>query len=192
MIHAADELAQEKVAIFLDDYHLVSDAAVNRFLAALEERGGTTKVFLITRRRPPVLGQLRGVVEEQLKQGLDVTVCSEFLHDVGVVADSKTAQAIWEITGEGHPKALQLFAYRAKKIPIRQLLNKMPIFREDLMQEWLLPMLHDLGDEERSVLVDLSVFDRSIPFVGLQVLFPEKKTDVFLVSLLERFLLDVT
>jgi hypothetical protein len=169
MTDAADVLSDLRVAIFLDDYHLVSDLAVDSFIAALEERGNTIKVFLITRRRLPVLGKIRAIAiaEEHLNHGLDVEVCREFLSDAGVVTNSEMGQAIWKLTGEGHPKALQLFAYRAKRIPAAQLLNKMPVFREDLMQEWLLPLLNDLGPEERSMLIDLSVFDRSINFSGL-------------------------
>jgi tetratricopeptide (TPR) repeat protein len=192
LVSAIDALSHYRVAIFLDDYHLVTDSSIDQFLTALEERGNT-KAFLITRRRPPVLGRVRAiaVVEEHLNQGLSIEICREFLQDAGVATDKSSGRAIWKLTGEGHPKALQLFAYRAKRIPVAQLLNKMPVFREDLMQEWLLPLLNDLGPEERSVLVDLSVFDRPISFAGLQALFPEMSIDVLVVSLLERFLLDV-
>jgi tetratricopeptide (TPR) repeat protein len=193
MTVAADALADLHVAIFLDDYHLVSDLAFDGFIIALEERGHSIKVFLISRRRLPVLGKIRAIAiaEEHLNHGLDVEVCREFLSDAGVVTNTAIGQAIWKLTGEGHPKALQLFAYRAKRIPAAQLLSKMPVFREDLMKEWLLPLLNDLGSDERSMLIDLSVFDRSINFSRLQALFPERDTDVLLVSLLERFLLDV-
>jgi hypothetical protein len=192
LVNAIDALSDFRVAIFLDDYHLVTDVSIDQFLTALEERGNT-KVFLITRRRPPVLGRVRpiAVEEEHLNQGLSIEICREFLQDAGVATDKAIGRAIWKLTGEGHPKALQLFAYRARRIPVAQLLNKMPVFREDLMQEWLLPLLNDLGPEERSVLIDLSVFDRPISFAGLQTLFPEMSIEVLVVSLLERFLLDV-
>jgi ATP/maltotriose-dependent transcriptional regulator MalT len=194
VVQLADVLSEQPIAIFLDNYHLVTDIAVDKFLEAFEDRSTRAKVFLIARRRPAVLERIRSVafVEEHLKRGLDVISCSEFLRDCGVEMESETANAVWKLTGEGHPKALQLFVWRAKRIPIQQLLSTLPVFREDLMHDWLLPMLSELGEDERTILINLSVFDRPIAFAAVSALFPEKQTENLLVSLLERFLLDAT
>ncbi len=193
MCGAIREMSDLKIAIFLDDYHLVTDSEVNRLIATIEERGRNIKIFLVSRKVLPVLGKLPpiAVAEEHLRVGLDSEVCREFLRDAGIDLNKEMGHAIWELTGEGHPKALQLFAYRAKKLPVDRLVRSMPVFREDLMRDWLLPLLDDLDANSREALIDLSVFDRPIRFSTLQALYPERDVDALLVSLLERFLLDV-
>jgi len=185
-------LAQLNYALFFDDYQYIIDPKVDRFLEAIEERGGKTKIFLTTRRRPRILGLGRpvGIAEEFLQKGLDIESCGRFLRECGVTISKTSVRKIWKLSGEGHPKALQLIVARSRGIPIPELLSSLPIFREDVKQEWLMPFLNEIPQLERDIIVDLSVFDRPFNLSALRRLYPEKAMDPLVVSLVDRFLLE--
>jgi hypothetical protein len=190
LAHLADVFTASSLLIFLNDYHLVKDPMLDHLLTLLADRPSKTRAILISRRRPNLLVRLSAgsAVEEHLSEGLDESACAQFLARTGIDVDAETTKRIWTLTGGGHPKALQLLAHRAIRIPVRQLLGSLPVFRVDLVREWLNPLLEELPSEERTTLLDLAIFDRPIPFLDLNRLLPDKKSDNVIASLLERFL----
>jgi ATP/maltotriose-dependent transcriptional regulator MalT len=185
-------LARYEFVLFLDNYHLAKDPMLDALVTALCSVASQTKVVLISRRRPPLLVQTApgSAVEEHLAQGLDEAACAEFLRTLGISADSETVRKARTLTGDGHPKALQLLAHRARRIPISQLLSSLPVFRIDIIREWLDPLLMELDKSERAALLDIAVFERPIPFSDIHRIMPDREVDAVIASLLERFLLD--
>jgi tetratricopeptide (TPR) repeat protein len=192
LTYLADIFTGRRLLVFLDDYHLVRDVMVDRLLTLIADRPSKTRAILISRRRPNLLVRLSAgsAVEEHLSNGLDDTACEQFLGKTGINVDSETINRIWTLTGGGHPKALQLLAHRAIRIPIRQLLGTLPVFRVDLVREWLNPLLEELSVEERATLLDLSIFERPLPFSDLSRLLPDGNGDNVIASLSEGFLVD--
>jgi hypothetical protein len=188
----ADAIAEEPLVLFLDDYHHVTDSELQDLPALLDARHSRAKTVPIVRRRPAALGKfaLVAVVEEHLREGLDRDACIAFLKDAGVPDAESCGAAVWALTGGGHPKALQLIALRSRRIPVRQLLRSLPVFRADVTNQWLMPLLSELDDEEREVLLALSVFDRPIELGSIPRLFSNPSVELAVASLLERFLLD--
>ena len=86
------------------------------------------------------------MAELHLENGLDPGACAELLRDCGLEIDRRTARKVWKLSGRGHPKALQIFAARARTVPIKELL-RLPVFREDLVENWLTPLLRELPED---------------------------------------------
>lgn len=185
-------LARQSMLVFLDDYHLVRDPMLEHVLAELADLQSMTRFVLVSRRRPNILMRVPAgsAIEEHLSQGLDEAACAQFLEQTGITVDSQTVGKVWKLTGAGHPKALQLLAHRAHRIPVRQLLSTLPVFRVDLVREWLNPLLEELDDDERATMLDLSIFERPLPFTDVHRLLPDRSVDSPIGSLLERFLID--
>lgn len=196
IIRIASALARCRCALFLDDFHLVADPKVDGLLRGIEERSGLTKVFLTARRRPSLASQVRpiGLAQMRLQEGLDPDSCEQLLRECGPDSlDRATAHRIWELSGKGHPKALQIFAGRARSVPIEELLSTLPVFRDDLKEVWLKPLLEELPEQQRAVVVDLSVFDRPLPLSSLPLLYPDRAPgdlEEIRRGLIERFILD--
>lgn len=192
MVRIATALSQLKYAFFFDDYHLIIDPTVDRFLKRIEERENLTKVFITVRVRPRIASivSFPSVVEEHLQVGLDPISCAQFLHDCRLKVDKKTAHKIWELSGKGHPKALQIFVARTRSVPIAELLSDLPVFQEDLKKEWLMPLLDELPQKQRDILVNLSVFDRPLSLHALRWLYPENEIDSLMVALIDRFIFE--
>jgi tetratricopeptide (TPR) repeat protein len=190
--YLSNVLARHETVVFLDNYHLVRDPMLDSLFAVLCGMTSRTKVVLISRRRPALLVQAPAgsAVEEHLAQGLDESACSEFLQALGITVDSEIVRKARTLTGNGHPKALQLLAHRARRIPMAQLLSSLPVFRIDLVREWLEPLLSELDPNERATLLDIAVFERPIPFSDVHRILPDTEIDAVIASLLERFLLD--
>lgn len=183
-------LSDRPYCVFLDDYQAVSDPVVARLLHLVETRRGRFKVVLTVRSRQSVLNTSLGMIEVHLTSGIDATSCATFLQEQGVSVDAQTAERIWSLTGEGHPKALQFFAARARTIPIAHLLTTLPVFRADLKEKWLAPLLHELPSSEREVILELSVFERFIPLNALCNNYPERGYDSAVVGLIDRFIVE--
>lgn len=184
--------AAEKTVLFFDDYQLVRDPLANRLLQKLVDRSLDLKIFLICRWRPQLVGSISPLrlVEEPLRVGLDQQACHELMTECGLMMNEETSGKIWKVTGEGHPKALEIFIARSRTFPVSELLSSLPIFKEELMNEWLMPLLSELPDEEKSIAVDISIFDRPLSYEALRRLFPDKKIDGFVSKLIDRFILD--
>lgn len=188
----AAAFADEKILLFLDDYQLVRDPLANRLLQKLVERSLNLKIFLVCRWRPQLVASISPVrlVEEPLRVGLDHEACHELMSECGLVLNEDTSSRIWKLTGEGHPKALEIFIARSRTFPVSDLLSSLPIFKEELMNEWLMPLLSELPEEEKSVAIDISVFDRPLSYEAMRRLYPEKQTDGLVSKLIDRFILD--
>lgn len=190
--YLATVLSGRSYALFLDDYHVLLDQRVDDLLAEIESRSELTKVFVTTRQRPGLLDRVSplGTAELRLHSGLDQASCASFLQDCKLDLNRSTSDAIWRLTGKGHPKALQIFASRAKSIPVRYLLSNLPIFHETLTNAWLQPLLNELSEEQRDIILHLSVFDRPIHTNALDRLFPERNPLLLVLDLIDRFILE--
>jgi len=190
--YLTEALSAHSILVFLDDFHLVRDPMLERLLTELADVESKTRFVLISRRRPNMLMRVPpgSVIEEHLAQGLDEGAIAQFLEETGVSADCHTIHSVWVTTGGGHPKALQLLANRAHRVPLPQLLSTLPAFRVDLVTEWLNPLLDELDSAERKTMLDLSIFERPLPFSDVHRLLPDQNIDGVIVSLFERFLID--
>ncbi len=185
-------LAKFRYALFFDDYQFISNPHINHFIKKIEQRSGFTKVFLCSRIRSDITTYVHPIStkEIRLQSGLDSNSCAQFLAECGIDISTETVQEIWTLTGGGHPKALEIFATRAKSYPVSQLLTSLPIFRDELKQEWLSPLLDELPPNLRDIVIDLSIFDRPISFQGIRKLYPSVDIDPAIISLIDRFILD--
>jgi tetratricopeptide (TPR) repeat protein len=185
-------LASEKMVLFLDDYQLVRDPLANRLLQKLVERSLELKIILICRWRPQLVASISPVrlSEEPLRGGLDQDACRQLMAECGLILDDEANARIWKLTGEGHPKALEIFIARSRTYPVSELLSSLPIFKEELTSEWLMPLLSELSEEEKSVAIDLSVFDRPFSYESMRKLYPERQTERLVSKLIDRFILD--
>jgi tetratricopeptide (TPR) repeat protein len=181
-----------RYALFLDDYHLVADVLVNRALHKWGERARDLKIFLICRQRPRLASSVSPALlkEERLRDGLDLAACSDFLAECDLRLPAETVERIWRLTGEGHPKALEIFIARSRSYPLSDLLSSLPTFREELISEWLSPLMGELPTEQKEVALDLSVFDRPVPLGRVDLLFPERTIGPAVNGLVDRFILD--
>ena len=185
-------IAESKYLLFFDDFQFVTDPIVNRLLQKMAERSIKVKLLLMCRQRPRLISAISPMLlaEETLRTGLHPEACTQFLKDCGVNVSEDIAHKIWELTGEGHPKALEIFVARARNYQVTELLSRLPIFREELTNEWLTPLMSELTQEQRNFAIDLSVFDRPISLNGLEWLYPEKDTNSIIKELEDRFILD--
>jgi len=192
LTNIAVALARCKYILFLDDYQFVVNPNVNRFIQKIEQRSGLTKVFLISRIRPDVATLISPLAtrEEHLQSGLDPDSCTQLLSECGLRVDAGTAKKIWNIAGGGHPRALLIFVARARSYPVAQLLSSLPVFRDELKQEWLTPLLNELPEDLQEIVVDLAVFDRPFPYQATRKLYPEMNVDPLILSLIDRFIVD--
>jgi len=192
LLRIAAEIADFRYALFFDDYHTVADPLVNRLIQKIGERALRAKLFMICRHRPRIAASTNPLllVEHTIRAGLDPLSCSQFLTECGLDISEKAVRQIWKLTGEGHPKALEIFAARSRTYPVTELLSSLPVFREELKNEWLTPLLNELPKEEREVAIDLSLFDRPIPQQAVISLYPEKGLDPLIIKLVDRFILD--
>jgi hypothetical protein len=95
----------------------------------------------------------------------------QFLAACGLVLSPSQVNDVWRLTGEGHPKALELLAAR-QDFACRRLGRELPCVPGGLRVEWLPPIVDDLPADQRALVIDLSVFDRSIPEAASAQLFP--------------------
>ena len=192
ILNTAVALSKARYALFLDDYQFIVDPSVNRFIQKLEQRSGLTKVVLTSRVRPKVLLFVNPMATKEvpLQSGLDLEACTQVLAGCGLHVDTSTAKQIWELTGKGHPKALLIFAARARSLSVAQLLQSLPVFQDRLKQEWLSPLMEELPTDLRDLVIDLSILDRPFPFQATQKLYPEHDIDQLVLSLIDRFILD--
>ena len=147
---------------------------------------------MICRQRPRLATSISPLllVEETLRAGLDPTSCAQFLTDCGLDVPEDIAYKVWQLTGEGHPKVLEILTARSRSYPVTELLSSLPIFREELRNEWLTPLMDELPQEQRDIAIDLSVFDRPIPQEAMSWIYPEKEIDSLIIGLVDRFILD--
>lgn len=191
LIKCTTALNGYKYAIFFDDFHATNN--LNELIRTIVERSNSTKIFLTTRTRSGV-GALShhpaSVDVISIQDGLDLESCKKYLTDCRLSVDEETAERIWKLTGKGHPQAIKIFSARAiGGLPIDYLLQSLPAFSQQLKQEWLKPLMDEISTDSRKVIIDLSVFDRPIPFDAIEYLFPYQ-TDRILQELLDRFILD--
>jgi hypothetical protein len=67
----------------------------------------------------------RRIKEHALEDGLDAETCRLLLLDEGIDVAAPAAQRIWRLTGEGHPKALELFIGRTRTYTVDYLLDRL-------------------------------------------------------------------
>lgn len=190
---AAVALSRSRYVIFLDDYHELTDQDVHGFVLEVERRGAPAKVVITTRARPHVLSRLDpgSVAELTLRDGLDWPSCQEFLRGCGLKGiTQKIAREVWQVSGHGHPMALTLLAARAKTMPLLEVLSALPVYRDDMREQWLTPLLKELGAEHRAMMTEFSVFDRPVPVTVLRKLWAGTEVDKLLVQLVDRFILE--
>ena len=188
----AAAIAGSDVFLVLDDYHLVTDPLLDRFVLRVTERATRPNLFLGCRWRPKFLAALpRRIKEHTLEDGLDVETCRILLKDEGIEVDGPVAQRIWTVTGEGHPKALELFIGRTRTYSVEYLLDRLPPFQEELKAQWLGPLLEEVPADARALAIALAVFTRPIPLTAFPELFPQiSNVDAAHAQLLDRFLLN--
>lgn len=186
------EIADSRYALFFDDYHVVNDPLVNRLLQRIAERALYTRLFLICRHRPRIATSTNPIIfaEHTLRTGLDPNACYDFLKECGIQTTIEIASKIWMLTGEGHPKALEIFVARSRTYPITELLSGLPVFREELKAEWLTPLLNELPMEQREVAITLSLFDRPITQAIILWFYPNNDMNHIIAELVDRFILD--
>jgi tetratricopeptide (TPR) repeat protein len=184
--------AELKYALFFNDYHLIKDPLVNRLLQKISERAIHPKIIMTSRARPKIASSISplSLSEEPLRRGLDVRASTKVLAECGLKVSRAIARRIWTLTGEGHPKALEIFAARTRTYSVSELLSSLPIFREELTNEWLTPLLNELPEDERTLAIDLSVFDRPINLRSLISQYPVKDMYSLMISLADRFVID--
>jgi tetratricopeptide (TPR) repeat protein len=185
-------IAEQKYALFFNDYHYIKDPLVNRLVHRISERAIYPKIIMTSRTRPKIASSISPILlaEEPLRTGLDLRASTQVLAGCGLKLSKATARRIWILTGEGHPKALEIFAARTRTHSVSELLRSLPIFREEMTNEWLSPLLGELSEDERTLAIDLSVFDRPITFRSLISEYPERDVHPLMISLVDRFIID--
>ncbi len=181
-------------SLFFDDYHLISDPALDACLTKLAKTSTLATIVLTSRQRPPLLGRVGPgrSREEYLGTGLDLGSCRLFLAACGLGLSDRQAEAVWKLTGAGHPKALELLAVRARSQPLNRLLESLPVFHEKLREEWLAPILDELHQDERLFAMEFAIFDQPISSAVLSKAFADKSMDGIVLALIDRFILDYT
>jgi hypothetical protein len=189
-----DLLHGHKLAVVLNDYYTGVSSSLDEVLR-LAELYSIGPQFIVTARvRPENLGiyNTSAVYELYLRDGLDERSCSEYLRICGVTVDASQSKAIWNITGKGHPKALQLFASRARRLSPKILLETLPVFRDSVKKQWLTPLLEELPDNAKSFIKDLAIFEKPI-WLDRVATTPEGHDAVPLIlTLVDRFICDLT
>lgn len=185
---SAAALGSLPAVLFFDDFHLVSDPMISHLL----ERAVSMKFVIAARCRPAIAKRTSPVLLRELilNAGLDAASCGRLLDECGVSVDQNTAEQIWTLTGQGHPKALEVFAARCRSYPVEELLSSLPVFRTELRDDWLRPLLMEIPEQQRELAVELSVFDRPIPYSVLEWLHPGGSATEAVVGLVDRFVLD--
>lgn len=191
-LRVAVGLAEQKCVVILDDYHLVVDRLLERLLSRIAERAVTARIVVTSRKRPSLVTALSPVlsIELPLRVGLEPEAMMTFLAECGLSLHASHRDKVWRLTGEGHPKALEILAVRARTFPIEDLLARLPVFREDLRVNWLQPLIDELPSEQRECALDLAVFDRAIPEAAIAQLYPSREMQSSVAALVDRFLLD--
>lgn len=191
-LRVAVGLARQTCVVVLDDYHLVVDGFLERLLSRIAERAVAARIVVTSRKRPSLVTTLSPVlsIELPLRAGLDPEAMMMFLAECGLDLAPSQRDKVWQLTGEGHPKALEILAVRARTYPIDDLLSRLPVFREDLRVEWLRPLIDELPHEQRECALDLAVFDRAIPDTAVAQLYPGREVHANVAALIDRFLVD--
>jgi len=189
-----DLLSAQAVLIVLNDYRINTIAGITDLLRVVEMTCAGPKIVLTSRQRPELLGTYNtsAVHEIHLKNGLDLTSCADYVRLCGIELERSLEEAIWRVTGNGHPKALQLFCSRARRVPVIGLLNSLPIFRDSVRTQWLLPLLEELPEDANTLITALAVFERAVPLDRLIADMQGKDTLGTVLDLLDRFICDLT
>jgi tetratricopeptide (TPR) repeat protein len=185
-------LGRSKYALFLDDYHLSMDQALDTFVKAFSRYGRTSKILLIARARPDFLSELDplSVAEELLLRGLDANSTIDFLRSRGLAkqSDSELRQ-IWQKT-DGHPLAMILFISLTRYHTVDELLRDLPAFTEELGSRWMMEVYRGLSVGERELAACASIFREPVPREALACLHAEDNVDDMIELLVDKFLLE--
>jgi ATP/maltotriose-dependent transcriptional regulator MalT len=188
-------LCSGQYILFLDDFHLVDDPDFHTFLILASNRG-CLKIILCSRVRPNLLGSphLMSIPVELPLGGIKFEPASVFmrrLSDRLAELDQETLRKIWCKSGHGDPVAMKVFAGLTRYYSCNELLNNLPVFDEHLTL-WITSIFDELSEEEQTLLLQCSVFRKSIPRDAIKYVYDGSKPDDVLVTLIDRFLVEHT
>ena len=188
-----DLSSAHKIIIVLNDYREENAQGICDFVRLIELYCKGPQFVMTSRVRPQSLGiyNTSAVHEIYLRDGLDQASCNEYLRGCNVKIDPEQSAAVWRITGEGHPKAVQLFASRARRVTPTILLATLPIFREAVRTEWLTPILEELPQRTRIFLEYLSAFEKAVKLEMLSGVSSEDDVLSMIMSLIDHFVCDL-
>ena len=184
----------DKVALFLDDYHLLEDLDERHRLDELIIQAASycqqTKIILVGRVRPSVFDNpgLRGAFLEYPVEGLAVEYIKEYL----AIPDLTDEQAhtIWEKCASGTPMAMSIFSTVAWRRSLSELLT-LPIWDiANTIPQWLEPVMENLTSSELACLQAASVFPADIPFKALEYVYGGDDFQPAIYGLQDKGLLD--
>jgi SAM-dependent methyltransferase len=182
-------LADQRIVLVLDDYHLVTDEGVTMLVRKLERSEIQAVVVLVSRRQPAEIESLPLVAARQVA-GLPRAAARQYLRDRGVVLPDALADQVWEKAGHGIPEALRYLAGLKHGRSLADTLDLLPAYTEDLAG-WISLLFDDLAPAEQELAKVIAVVREPAGLDLLRQIAPGS-IDLHrtLKGLLERFVVD--
>ncbi|HEU5383248.1 MAG TPA: tetratricopeptide repeat protein [Ktedonobacteraceae bacterium] len=191
---------RKPIALFLDEYHEVTDPALNRLVLNIAKNRVGTKVVLTLRQTPLDFEREIGLVTRIILRGLSEASCQQLLESYAesypaleaLEEDEEMAARIWERT-RGVPAALKFLISMTEYIPLENVLEQLPGNNEDALTEMMKRLcegsFHALSEEERQVAMAASIFRRPMALGPLLAVSQDPQTNQIIIRLINRFIL---
>lgn len=175
VVHNADEpemideliryFSRNKVLLILDDFHLVDDPGIHRFVDIASKSRLKSVIVITSEMRVESIEKVTSAHFVTIG-GLSVPYCSEMLARRGIRIEQPLLETVWQRTGEGIPQALCVLMGLSRNQTLYELMDQLPVFTED-MWEWVKRLIQPLSSAEQEI-VKLIAFTKEA--VGLELL----------------------
>ena len=156
----------QRIALFFDDFHLVTDSALKQLVLKIVESHLEVKVVLVIRFLPAELQNEVDTAAARQLEGLDFEGCREL---VGVYAasypglrglDDRGLYRIWKLTGQGVPTALKILVSMTRTLSLEDSLEELPALTAATREKWFDKLFRELSADEQLVAAETSIFRR--------------------------------
>ncbi len=191
------------IAIFFDDYYLVSDVALNELVVRLGLAVPDIKIVYMTRDRsklPLALLSDAAAAHPLLLKGLSIEDCRALLKSnatkypaLGNLSD-EIIKRIWERTGEGVPAALNiLVSMTATSWSLEDVLKRLPDYdplQEHIHKQWFEALFNEISPVDRRVAAEAALFRRAFPRTAILAVDQSPGVNEAIDELTGRFILN--
>jgi tetratricopeptide (TPR) repeat protein len=196
MKQTTDEISLP-LALFFDDYHLVTDPGLTRFIDRITESYVNVKVVLVTRKLSRKLQNRTTADNTILLDGLSLDDCRSFITSYVkkfpalAQVDEEMLPRIWKRTGQGVPTALKILASMTRTRSLQDVLQQLPDYNPltAAANEWFGSLFAELAHDEQQVATEVSIFRRPVTRSTLKYISRSTNTDEVIDNLVDRFVL---
>jgi len=171
---ALDYLDARRVCLVFDDFHVIpSTSGLDRLILRLTEIARHAKVIIVSRGRPDFLLCCPGWQELRVS-GLPVEETLTYLRQMhghlGLQLGEADRELIWEQTGGGMPRVLDLLAGMSRGKSPAEVARTLPVYGSQQGRQWFERLLGQVGSQARTVARAASVVRGEVTIDLLQAI----------------------